>query len=82
VGSTLGEGLDGRIRVSVMATGIDVEQDSYAKTRAVSSTTTAVRPSVRAVPAAPSVAEPEKPLATVSPIKPTVAIPVQVQPVP
>lgn len=34
VGSTLGEGLDGRIRVSVIATGIDVELDERAASSA------------------------------------------------
>ncbi|MDD3182122.1 MAG: cell division protein FtsZ [Alphaproteobacteria bacterium] len=62
VGSTLGEGLDGRIRVSVIATGIDVELDERAaaarsssagggqqtRTSLQASTVTSVKGAVRA----------------------------------
>ncbi len=50
VGSTLGEGLDGRIRVSVIATGIDAAMDERAaqrSSRAVESSSSAVKPAVR-----------------------------------
>lgn len=67
VGSTLGEGLDGRIRVSVIATGIDVEMDEKAaraasgggQTRASSYTASVAAPvkaSVRAAPVEASAA--------------------------
>ncbi len=45
VGSTLGEGLDGKIRVSVIATGIDVALEEAQKTRALEAA--AAKPAVR-----------------------------------
>ncbi len=50
VGSTLGEDLDGRIRVSVIATGIDAAMDERAaqrSSRAVESSSSTVKPAVR-----------------------------------
>lgn len=83
VGSTLGDGLEGRIRVSVIATGIDAELDerlnskrtetsaSYPQTSAVQS-----KPSVRVLP------QETRPLASVSPIKPQAQTPGYTQPQP
>ena len=60
VGSTLGDGLDGRIRVSVIATGIDVEKEERARSarnnEGISypsqSTMGQPKPTVRAMPSA------------------------------
>ena len=84
VGSTLGEGLDGRIRVSVIATGIDADIDERAQksirtSSSVSPAPHVAKPAVRVMPP-----ETERPLATVSPIKQMastpVAAPVEVEP--
>ncbi|HAX91011.1 MAG TPA: cell division protein FtsZ, partial [Rhodospirillaceae bacterium] len=76
VGSTLGEGLDGRIRVSVIATGIEADQDERAQksirtSSAVSPAPHVAKPAVRVMPP-----ETERPLATISPIKQMAATPV------
>ncbi len=51
VGSTLGEGLDGRIRVSVIATGIDIELDERVASRS-STSAQQTRPTSYTPPAA------------------------------
>jgi len=95
VGSTLGEGLDGRIRVSVIATGIDVEKDERAArsargTESVSYTQSQpsavqARPAVRVMPqqeAAPRAAAPVSSPAPVKtqPVQAPVQAPVQERP--
>lgn len=75
VGSTLGDGLEGRIRVSVIATGIDVEKEMAQQAKR--STTGGYAPSeatqqARAaapVRAAPAAVQESRPAATVSPIR-------------
>ena len=70
VGSTLGDGLEGRIRVSVIATGIDVEkEDRHGRSggRGESVATPQaqpVKPAVRVIP------QETRSAATISPIKP------------
>jgi len=79
VGSTFGEGLAGRIRVSVIATGIDAEHAMASQARRTPAAASAVKPAVRVAP--PSAED--KQVASVSPIKPTVTVPAyQAQPAP
>lgn len=69
VGSTLGEGLDGRIRVSVIATGIDVEQSTFVGDTRGATHSSAVKPAVRVIQR-----EEVRPATTVSPAKVTTPV--------
>jgi cell division protein FtsZ len=71
VGSTLGDNLDGRIRVSVIATGIDVDQSTFVgDTRGANTHSSAVKPAVRVMQQREEV----RPAATVSSAKVTAPV--------
>jgi cell division protein FtsZ len=79
VGSTLGEGMDGRIRVSVIATGIEIEEDEARKTvssrgsqqHITTTQQTAAKPAVRVLETMPPKSSPlPSPLKT-NPVTPS-----------
>jgi cell division protein FtsZ len=79
VGSTLGEALDGKIRVSVIATGIDAaaQQRSAATTTTTSAGTVSPQAAVARPRPAPVSARTQTPPAYAQPAYPSQAVPVQ-----
>ena len=61
VGSTLGEGLEGKIRVSVIATGIDAVQPQHATSKTTTSSTGSVAPAASRTPVPPKPSVPMPP---------------------